>query len=112
MNSKEIYTELIFIVTTILLSSNMEYTIQQSGTAIRASSIKRHFLNFMFEACKEIRENTDPILIKQVKNILRHRDVKDTIRHYTGRRNCGTKRTFSFAGFGPYASATEKIEQP
>ena len=101
MTNEDIYYELIFVTMLILLSSNIDYTIQQSTTAIRKSFASKHFPNFLFEDCAETRKCIHPSLIPLVKEILRHRDVKDTIRHYTGRRNCGTKRTFAYSGFGP-----------
>jgi hypothetical protein len=99
-----IYRDVIFVVMLIILSANLEFTIQQSTSAIRICSQKRHFMNFLFNGCTEMRQCLPPELISLVKDVLRHRDVRDTIRHYTGRRNCGTKRTFNYSGFGPFPS--------
>ena len=99
---EQIYKDVMFVVMLILLSSNLEFIIQQSTSAIRTCSQRRHFMNFLFDGCKELRQSLHPEIIPLVKDILRHRDIRDTIRHYTGRRNCGTKRTFNYSGFGPF----------
>ena len=53
----------------------------------------------MAGAAADLRTSTRGKHVRLIKEILRHRDIKDTIRHYMGRRNCGTKRTFYYAGF-------------
>lgn len=104
MTNEMIYNDIIFHVMLILLSSNLEYTIQQSSTVIRSSSTRRQFMNFLFDYCRQLRQCSKPDFIDLIQAVLRHSDIRNTVRHYTGRRNCGTKRTFMYAGFGPFAS--------
>jgi len=99
MSPNMLYSDLTFAVMVIMLSANIAYTLDQSRNAIRASFSERAILNFMAGAAAELRTATRGSHVKLIKDILRHRDVKDTIRHYMGRRNCGTKRTFYYAGF-------------
>ena len=94
-----LYADLIYAVMIIMLSSNIAYTLDQSRSAIRVSFAECAILNFMAGAASELRQCTRGKHVCLIKQILRQRDVRDTIRHYQGRRNCGTKRTFYYAGF-------------
>jgi hypothetical protein len=94
-----LYTTLIFAVMAIVLSANMEFTLQQSSTAMRASRLEGCSLNFMFDVCANLRRTMDPATVRLIREILRQRDLRDTLRHYIGRRNSGTQRTFAYAGF-------------
>ena len=53
----------------------------------------------MTSAVKEMRHEVTGSHVIMLKKVLRQRDIRDTLRHYMGRRNCGTKRTFAYAGF-------------
>lgn len=99
MTPEMLYTDLTFSVMVIMLSANIAYTLDQSRNAIRASFSERAILNFMAGAAAELRSSTRGKHVKLVKEVLRHREIRDTIRHYMGRRNCGTKRTFYYAGY-------------
>lgn len=99
LTAKMLYADLIFNVMVIMLSANIAYTLDQSRNAIRASFAERSILNFMAAAAADLRTSTRGKHVKLIKEILRQRDIKDTIRHYMGRRNCGTKRTFYYAGY-------------
>lgn len=94
-----LYKDLALAVMVIMLSANIAFTLDQSRTAIRTSFAERSILNYMASAAAELRQNTRGSHVPLIKEILRHREIKDTIRHYMGRRNCGTKRTFYYAGF-------------
>ena len=102
------YSELIYSVMLILLSSSIELTLHQCPSAMRESAAKRRFLNFLCGECRRQRQCIRPELIPLIKQILRHRDIKDTIQHYMGRRNGGTKRTFALSGFGPFVDPLPK----
>lgn len=99
MTPQMLYADLMYAVMVIMLSANIAYTLDQSRHAIRASFAERSILNFMAGAAAELRTCTRGTHVKLIKEILRNREIKDTIRHYMGRRNCGTKRTFYYAGF-------------
>lgn len=99
LTAEMLYTDLTFCIMVIMLSANIAFTLDQSRNAIRASFAERSILNFMAGAAADLRTSTRGKHVKLLKEILRHRDIKDTIRHYMGRRNCGTKRTFYYAGF-------------
>jgi hypothetical protein len=94
-----LYSDLMFTVMLIMLSANIAFVLDHCKEASRASFAERCVLNFMAEAAGEARKNMRGKHVKLVKEILRHREIRDTIRHYMGRRNCGTKRTFYYAGF-------------
>jgi len=94
-----LYEDLTFALMVIMLSANIAFTLEQSREASRTSFAERSILNFMAGAAAELRTSMRGSHVKLVKQILRQRDVKDTIRHYMGRRNCGTKRVFYYAGF-------------
>ncbi len=95
----KLYADLIYAVMLIVLSSNIAFTIDQSRTASRHSFANNRMLNFLGEAARDLRSQTRGSHVKLIKDIIRQRDVRDTLRHYMGRRNCGTKRCFSYAGF-------------
>lgn len=99
MSASKLYTELIYVVMMLLLSSNIAFTIDQSRTASRRTFADNQLLNFMGTALQELREQTCGKHIKLIKEVLRQRDIRDTLRHYMGRRNCGTKRCFHYASF-------------
>lgn len=99
MTPELLYKDLMFLVMVVILSANIAYTLNQSSSAIRATFAERAILNFMAGAAAELRTTTRGSHVALVKEILRMRDLKDTIRHYMGRRNCGTKRVFCYAGF-------------
>ena len=94
-----LYSDLSFAVMVIILSANIAFTLDQSRHAIRASFSERNILNFMAGGAAELRLMTRGKHTTLIKEILRHRDIKGTIEHYMGRRNCGTKRVFYYAGF-------------
>lgn len=95
----DLYKKLIYITMVVMLSANISYTLDQSRHAMRASFAERAILNFMAHASSELRSCTRGKHVSLIKMILRHRDIKETMRHYMGRRNCGTKRVFQYAGF-------------
>ena len=97
--AKKLYEDLIFAVMLLMLSSNIAYTLDESRTASRQSFADNKLLNFMGEAAQSLRMRTRGAHVRLIKEILRQRDIRDTLRHYMGRRNCGTKRCFSYAGF-------------
>jgi len=99
LSPEELYSDLIFAVMVVMLSANIAFTLDQSRNAIRTSFAERSILNFMAGAAAELRTSMRGSHVSIVKQILRHRDIKDTVRHYMGRRNCGTKRIFYYAGF-------------
>ena len=99
MSAKQLYTHLVYITMVIILSSNIAFTLEQDRAAMRCTFAKLSILNFMGFAAAELRQQTRGKYVKLVKQILRKRDIRDTIRHYMGRRNCGTKRCFAYAGF-------------
>ena len=97
--ASKLYTDLIFAVMVLVLSSNIAFTLDSSRTASRQSFSDGMTLNFMAEIARELRQQTCGRHVHLIKEILRQRDIRDTLRHYMGRRNCGTKRTFAYAGF-------------
>ena len=99
MTGRDLYPKLLYYVMVSLLSSNISFTIQQSSHAVRYSFAEKQTLNFLAECVRNERRQINPKYIPLIKEILRHRDLRDTIRHYMGRRNCGTKRTFHYACF-------------
>lgn len=99
MSAKTLYHELIYAVMIIILSSNIAYTLSQSSRASRCSASDKARLNFMAGAASELREYTRNSHVKLIMQVLRHTEVRETLRHYMGRRNSGTKRVFSFASF-------------
>lgn len=97
--AKQLYSDLIYAVMLLILSSNMAYTLDQSRTASRRGFADNQSLNFMAIAAHELRAQTRGRHVQLIKDIIRQRDIRDTLRHYMGRRNCGTKRCFDYAGF-------------
>lgn len=98
-NAKQLYSDLIYATMLIILSSNIAFTIDQSRTASRCIFAQNEVLNFMASACRDLRMQIRGRHVKVIKEIIRQRDIRDTLRHYMGRRNCGTKRCFHYAGF-------------
>lgn len=96
---ERLYKDLIYATMLILLSANFAFTLDQSNTATRQGFADNLVLNFMADAVKELRQSTRPKHVAIIQNILRQRDIRDTLRHYIGRRNSGTKRCFTYAGF-------------
>lgn len=96
---RRLYRDVMYYAMIVLLSSNISFTVQQSAHAVRASFEKQRSLNFMAEVATEARKHVNPECLPLIKEVLRHRDVRDTLRHYMGRRNCGTKRAFTYACF-------------
>ena len=97
--AKQLYADLTFALMLLMLSSNIAFSIDESRTASRQSFADNTVLNFMGSAAKSLRANTRGLHVRLLKQILRQRDIRDTLRHYIGRRNCGTKRCFHYAGF-------------
>ena len=97
--AKRLYTELMYHIMLLILSSNIAFTLDSSRTASRQAFAENSSLNFMASILKDLRHETKGSHIILLKKILRQRDIRDTLRHYMGRRNCGTKRTFAYAGF-------------
>lgn len=97
--AKALYANLAFATMVLILSSNIAFTLDSSRTASRQAFAEGMTLNFMAEFAQEMRGEMRGRDIKLLKEILRQRDIRDTLRHYMGRRNCGTKRTFAYAGF-------------
>ena len=98
-SANKLYVDLIYASMLLILSSNIAFTLDQSRTASRHSFSDNTVLNFMGIVVKDLRKQTRGKHIRLLKEILRQRDIRDTLRHYMGRRNCGTKRCFSYAGF-------------
>ena len=107
--AKQMYTDLMFAVMLLILSSNIAFTLDQSRTASRRAFADNQNLNFMAAAARELRAETQGMHVGLIKEILRQRDIRDTLRHYMGRRNCGTKRCFDYAGF---VSSREALDSP
>lgn len=97
--AEALYKDLMFAAMLILLSANFGFTLDQSNTATRQGLADNVVLNFMGDAAKELRSCTRGKHVSLIQDILRQRDIRDTLRHYIGRRNCGTKRCFTYAGF-------------
>lgn len=97
--AKALYTELMFHTMVVVLSSNIAFTLDSSRTASRQAFADGASLNFMATVARELRQAMSSDTVRLLKNVLRQRDIRDTLRHYMGRRNCGTKRTFAYAGF-------------
>lgn len=95
----KIYSDLAFAAMLVILSSNFAFTIDSSRTASRRGFHEGVCLNFMASAAEELRFTMRGDEVALLKMVLRQRDIRDTLRHYLGRRNCGTKRTFAYAGF-------------
>lgn len=106
--AQRLYIDLTFAVMLLILSSNISITLDQSRTASRRSFADNQILNFMSSAARDLREQTSGAHIQLLKKILRQRDIRDTLRHYMGRRNCGTKRCFHYAGFVSNATPHKK----
>tara|TARA_B110001450_G_scaffold244837_1_gene257338 strand:- start:1728 stop:2747 length:1020 start_codon:yes stop_codon:yes gene_type:complete len=106
--AKKLYTDLSFVVMVLILSSNIAFTLDSSRTASRQSFADGTNLNFMANAVREMRQEMRGRDIALLKDILRQRDIRDTLRHYMGRRNCGTKRTFAYAGFTRTSESVKK----
>ena len=106
-----LYSDLAFAAMLIMLSSNVAYTIDTSRAASRCGLREGTSVNFMAPAARELRFATCGKDIKLIKQILRQRDIRDTLRHYLGRRNCGTKRTFAYAGFTCQKRATDLLSR-
>lgn len=83
----------------IILSANLALHIDKDRSAMRASFAYRASLNIVSALCGEFRESASCTELKLIKSLMRHREVRDTLRHYMGRRNSGTKRCFHYAGF-------------
>ena len=100
-SARLLYADLTYAAMLLILSSNIAFTLDQSRTASRRGFADNQTLNFMAEAARELREQTQGQHVHLIKQILRQRDIRDTLRHYMGRRNCGTKRCLDYAGFVP-----------
>lgn len=97
--AEKLYGDLMYHVMMIILSSNISSTLDSSRSASRQAFAEGESLNFMTSAVKEMRHEVTGSHVIMLKKVLRQRDIRDTLRHYMGRRNCGTKRTFAYAGF-------------
>lgn len=98
-SAKKLYTDLTFHTMILMLSSNIAFTIDNSRTASRQACAQGKSLNFMAAIAQQLRHDLSATHIKLLKEVLRQRDIRGTLRHYYGRRYCGTKCTFDFAGF-------------
>ena len=95
----ELYRDAIYAVMLIMLSANIGHTVERNSSAIRCSVSSRSSLNFLAIAAHELHQNTHPSFGKLIREVLRIKDIRGTMRHYMGRRNSGTKRCFTYAGF-------------
>ena len=99
VNIERLYCDLMYAVMVIMLSANIAYTIKESRSDLKCSLAQRSQLNFMASAAAELRQMTRGRDVKLIKAILRHTEIRGTMRHYMGRRNSGTKRAFRYANF-------------
>ena len=99
MSSKELYTELMYTVMLIMLSANIEHVLETNSHIIRCSYGERAKLNFIALEVTHLRRATPQNQVYLIQKILRHTDIRETLRHYLGRSNCGTKRTFMKSEF-------------
>lgn len=107
--AKKLYTDLMYHVMLLILSSNIAFTLDSSRTASRQAFAEASSLNFMASVVKELRHDITGAHVMLLKKVLRQRDIRDTLRHYMGRRNCGTKRTFAYAGFKLNSSLVQQL---
>jgi len=96
---KELYIDLMYTIMLILLSANIEQVLEENSHDIRCSYGQRAKLNFIALEVTHLRRSTCQTHVKLVQKILRHPDIRETLKHYLGRKNGGTKRTFMKSEF-------------
>lgn len=94
----QLYSELIYATMVVLLSANIEKVLRKTDATLRCAVDQRATVNFMAHAATSWCRQAPPLHVSMLKNIIRHEDIRATLRHYMGRRNCGTKRTLAYAG--------------
>jgi hypothetical protein len=99
LSRKQLYCDTIYAVMLILLSANIAFTLNQCGEAEHCTFDHKASLNFLGVCAAELRRCTRGGHVKLIRAVLRHHEIRSTLRHYMGRRNCGTKRCFTYAGF-------------
>ena len=81
----------------VLLSANIAFSVSQNCK--RASLLETTRMNILGGLCKTVYASTRKRDVKFVKMILRHNELRGVLRHYFGRRSCGTRRVMRFARF-------------
>ena len=97
---QNLYKDLIYVLMMILMSSNITYTLQKSTRIVKhIFTSESTIINFLYPVLQNIRSTMRGVHIRMIKKLLRHKEIRSNLRHYFGRRNCGTKRVFRLAGF-------------
>lgn len=95
----QLYADLIYASMVVVLSANIGFTLDESKKASRQAHAANASLNFMSSVAQDLRAQLRGKHVALLKQVIRQRDIRDTLRHYMGRRNCGTKRCFQYASF-------------
>lgn len=101
LSAERLYVRLIYTTMLIILSANLSFMVDQSRSLERIGTKRKAKLCFLTRSSEEMRREVRGSHINLVRQILRHNEVRSTMRHYMGRRNAGTRRCFRFAGFLP-----------
>lgn len=94
-----LYERLLYLTMVVILSANLAFTIEKSCSGPACSGVQKHTLNVMAGVAGELHQCTRGREVRMLKKILRHRDIRGTLRHYMGRRNSGTLRVLQYANF-------------
>jgi hypothetical protein len=93
------YQRIMFLVMLIVFSANIVHEVEGEKRSLCMTPAERAQLAFLRAATHEERRRCTPSEVVAVKAVLRHRDVRDHLAYYNGRRNRGVWRTFKAAGF-------------
>lgn len=94
---RKMYEDLCYALMVIVLSANISFNL--GNTSQLESTSQRDMLNFLVPVASDLRRQIQGRHVTILKSILREERVRDTLRHYIGKKNCGTKRTFDYSGF-------------
>jgi len=98
------YSRRLYLTMLVMLSASIHYELERSKVSYNISSHQRDSLHPLKSVARVEWAKSTANDVVSVKNVLRHEDMRKHLRHYCGRRNCGSRRTFRSANFGPVPS--------
>ena len=94
-----LYRDLILWTMIVMLAANVTHSVESSKAAARCVVQGADGVNFMRPVVADVRGHIRGKHVRMIRDILRVKDVRYTLRHYMGRRNSGTERCLEYAGF-------------
>ena len=95
----KLYTKLLYATMVVIFSAVTTKEIEDRRRDLQLHLNDRKRLNVLREEAARLRASMSREAIDMLKDVLRADLVRDNLKHYNGRRNCGTKRTFRLANF-------------